>query len=33
MAPFMGGKLRSSNAGFLASLKRVLESEADRAQN
>jgi carbon monoxide dehydrogenase subunit G len=33
MAPFMGGKLRSSNAGFLANLKRVLEIEADRAQN
>ena len=33
MAPFMGGRLRSSNIGFLANLKRVLENEADRAQN
>ena len=33
MAPFTGGKLWSSNAGFLANLKRVLEIEADRAQN
>jgi hypothetical protein len=33
MAPFMGGMPRSSNAGFLANLKRVLETEADRAQN
>jgi hypothetical protein len=33
MAPFMGGKVRSTNAGFLANLKRVLEIEANRAQN
>ena len=27
MAPFMGGMMRKRNAGFLANLKRVLESE------